>query len=411
KVQGRPIEVFSEIDIRLKEAVILSDHLLLNQVLMNLLSNAEKFTDQGEIGIDLHLINENDEKMEVAFWVYDTGIGIENDRLDRIFEKYEQVNQKTKYKYGGTGLGLAITKKIVEFLGGTVDVQSEPKVGSLFVVTLSFKKGVNKLHTQQNLGVEPRFAHTEYKYVLVAEDNVMNRKYINEIFKNTPIEIDFAHNGAVAVEMCKNKKYDIILMDLQMPEKDGFEATIEIRTHENKNNSTPIVGLSAYATEEVKAKTTLVGMDWFISKPFTPKQLKSLLNIETTEQQRKEKPTQQDNVIDYQLLEELYFGDAEYAYEMFDHFLDVIDEQVDELQSALDNNIWEEGRRLVHKIKPGFSMVGLPHLQEIGTNLEKACEEKDLNTIKVLFEQLIDQLKADLPHVRREHQNLKLKIS
>jgi len=413
KLQGSKVDMHSSFDPALKEAV-LGDQLLLSQVLTNLLSNAEKFTEKGTIGLKAAVLSDTEDSIHVEFLVSDSGIGIAPERLKIIFEKYEQANQTTKMKYGGTGLGLAISKKIVDFLDGKLEVESKEGLGSTFKLHLQFEK---PKESEKRISTEKKHDQNvlkgSFSNILVAEDNAMNRKYVQEIFRNHHLNIDYAHNGRVAVEMCREKAYDIILMDLQMPEMDGVNATIKIRHHSNPNKETPIIALSAYATEEVKTRTQLAGMNGFLAKPFTPKQLKTLLNIDIVDDQVSKEKTDtqaQEKELDRTLLNELYGDDPDYAFEMFDHFLKSFENQMEAFNNALNSRDLDEIRRFIHKIKPGFSMVGLPWLQELGSAIESACEagkSEEALTKGVTFQQ---KARQGIILVKAEHQILQSKL-
>ncbi len=410
KVQGRDLKVVSKCDKEIEKMLVKGDNLLLNQIFLNLLGNAEKFTEKGTIGIDAYILKQEEKKVKIQFWVYDTGIGIDESKLPLIFEKYEQANQDTKMKYGGTGLGLAITKKIVNFLGGDITVESQAHKGSTFKVTLTFLKADEK-QSFNEITKHKLDKNAVYNNILVVEDNAMNRKYLQEVFKNYKITVDFAYDGQIAVNKCLAEKYDLIFMDLQMPVKDGFDATVEIRLNSNPNFNTPIVALSAYATEEVINKCKLAGMDDFISKPVTPSQLKEILNLNSSNKKDQETQKIDDtSELDLDVLEELYFGDESYAFEMFDHFLKDIDDQIESLDIAVKVKNWKEARRLIHKIKPGFSMVGVPSLQEMGSVLETACELEDENEITKLTKNLFVELEIKMHAVKNEHARLKSKL-
>ncbi|MFY0672084.1 MAG: PAS domain S-box protein [Bacteroidia bacterium] len=410
KVQGKPIEVKSEIDDLLKNQVIKGDSLLLNQVLLNLLSNAEKFTSKGEIGLNAQVLNNTPDRIDLQFMVYDSGIGISPNRIDSIFEKYEQANQETKMKYGGTGLGLAITKKIVEFLGGHISVESTENIGSVFKVNLGFEKSADSAEAKIEVNTEKEQTKV-YKDVLVVEDNAMNRKYLGEIFKRFDLSVEYAFDGQIAIEKTQQKVFDIILMDLQMPVKDGFEATVEIRNKLNPNHKTEIVGLSAFATDEVIKKCNMAGMNNFISKPVTPSQIIDLLNLRQQQPVIDSTGIDKRSRLDKNVLEELYFGDESYAFEMFDHFLGVADEQINQLKTTINEQNWKELRRLIHKMKPGFSMVGLPGLQEIGSKLETACELDAEKEILEISKTLFIEFDASIKDVEEEHKRLKESIN
>ncbi len=249
--------------------VLLGDAVRLNQIVLNLVSNAIKFTMQGTITVSIRLLNESEERATVEFAVSDTGIGLEENMIPTIFENFQQATGSTARLFGGTGLGLAIVKQLVERQGGAINVKSVVNDGSTFNFTLPFQK-TNTSIKPDNLGLELNFESKKIK-VLVVEDVALNQLLMKILLDDFGFERDIASNGRIAIEMLQTKSYDIILMDLQMPEMNGFEATAYIR---NKMNSKiPIIALTADVTADDLIQCNAFGMNDHIAKPIDEKLL------------------------------------------------------------------------------------------------------------------------------------------
>lgn len=244
------------------------------QILNNLVSNALKFTEKGSVNILVQSNGENDDTIDVEFKVIDTGVGIEEDRLDSIFESFVQANNTTRRLYGGTGLGLSISKKLVELQGGKILAESEVGKGSEFKVCLNFDKLEGKEHTGEGK-VEQKIDKVLDLRVLVAEDNLINQKVMQSFLRRWEIEAVVVSNGIEAIKELNEGNFDLILMDLEMPEMDGYEAATEIRKMEDPvKREVPIFALTAAALNEVKERVFSVGMNDFVTKPFNPVELK-----------------------------------------------------------------------------------------------------------------------------------------
>lgn len=254
--------------------VLLGDPVRLNQILINLVSNAIKFTHTGEIILKAKLVEERADAIIVEFAISDTGIGIEKDKLSIIFESFSQASTSTTRKYGGTGLGLAITRQLIEMQGGKIWVKSEPGVGSTFAFSLTIKKGnPQSLHTINMEGVQVSHELSGVNILLV-EDNIINQKVVIKTLAKQGAAIDIANNGKEAIDLLRIKEYDLVLMDIQMPEMDGFEATSFIRNKMDfPLNQIPIIAMTASALVSEKAKCLSMGMDDYLSKPFVVKDL------------------------------------------------------------------------------------------------------------------------------------------
>jgi len=270
---NKKVELITEIGEDVPKTLI-GDPNKLIQILNNLVSNALKFTEKGFVKIAVQSLDEANSTVEVEFKVIDTGVGIEHDRLDSIFESFVQANKTTRRLYGGTGLGLSISKKLVELQGGNILVESEVGKGSEFKVRLRFEKPeeTDNLETGK---AESKIEKTLDLKVLVAEDNIVNQKVMESFLRRWEIEAVVVGNGLEAIRELERNDYDLILMDLEMPEMDGYEAAEKIRNMENPSKrDVPIFALTAAALNEVKDKVHSVGMNDFVTKPFNPVELK-----------------------------------------------------------------------------------------------------------------------------------------
>jgi len=268
KILEKNLKLVKEYD-NLIRGILIGDSARLHQILLNLLSNAVKFTTKGSITVGVNLLHEDDEKVAIEFTVKDTGIGIPKDKIESIFHNFEQASAFTSRVYGGTGLGLAISKQLIEQQGGSIRVQSEVEKGSTFSFILNFEKSGEIIQLEStHIHSVPESINIK---VLVVEDVMLNQLLLKTILIDFGLECDLAGNGIIAIEKLQSNVYDIILMDLMMPEMNGFEATDYIR---NKMNSEiPIIALSADVTTVDIEKCKALGMNDYISKPIDEKLL------------------------------------------------------------------------------------------------------------------------------------------
>lgn len=246
----------------------------LSQIIGNLVSNAIKFTKDGGVTLDLEVVKQNDTHIGIKFEIQDTGIGIMPSKLDKIFEKFSQANASTTKNYGGTGLGLPICKKLLELQGSELLVKSNYGSGSNFYFTINFEKAKDSnTLLQENIVSNPVFEKIEGFRVLVAEDNRLNIMVIQQFLKKWGTDFEIVKNGQEAVDAIVAKDFDLILMDLQMPIMDGYQATKEIRKLNGIKGQIPILALTASTTIRVKQEAEKVGMNDHIMKPFNPKDL------------------------------------------------------------------------------------------------------------------------------------------
>jgi two-component system CheB/CheR fusion protein len=262
KIKEKNLELVKEYDNKIP-AMLLGDSIRLNQIVLNLISNAVKFTFNGKIGIGLKLLQEDKENITIEFAISDTGIGIATDKVKSIFNIFEQAGFSTTNSYGGTGLGLAIVKQLIEAQGGRIHLKSKLGKGSTFTFTIPFAK----TSIQSEIDVEGVKLDNSINTirVLVAEDVLLNQLLIKILLNDFGFLYDIVGNGKLAIEKLQTNSYDIVLMDLQMPEMNGFETTNYIR--QTMHSQIPIIALTADVTNADFAKCKEMGMDDYISKP------------------------------------------------------------------------------------------------------------------------------------------------
>jgi PAS domain S-box-containing protein len=396
KTSNKEVQVLLEADIEFP--MVRGDETLLNQVFMNLLGNSEKFTEKGYLKIIAEPLAEFDDKITYQFTVEDTGEGIDKTRLEAIFQEFVQEEGVIlKNSKGGTGLGLSITKKIIELLGGKIWVESTPGVGTQMHFVLNLEICKDQPDNSELVDNQATFTSTSCEEIpssfrlLIAEDNPMNQKYISKILEKKGLNFEVVPNGKLAVKATEEEKFDLIFMDLFMPVMDGFEAVSNIKKGQNKNSDTPIFALTATAVQQHKDKALKIGMEGFISKPFHPNEVFSVIKKVCT---RKHYPEESKNstmesnhskevftyssAFDHSMLEIYYGNDTHYALEMFEIFLEQLSETLPLITSALHLEDRKALRHHVHKLKPTFTMVGFPALT---TYFEKWENDLDNETI------------------------------
>jgi signal transduction histidine kinase/ActR/RegA family two-component response regulator len=256
--------------------IVTGDPVRLGQIITNLVSNAVKFTSKGKVTICTTLISNNSSKTTINFEVKDTGIGIPKEKQESIFESFTQASSDTTRKYGGTGLGLTITRRLLELQGSEIRLKSVEGEGSVFSFDLSFGSSTKKISSKSKTLHKMVKESLKGTRVLIAEDNQINVVLAKEFFRRWDVDCDVAENGIIALQLVKTNDYDLVLMDLQMPEMDGYETTEQIRKlNGTRYKDLPIVALTASAMLNIQDKAFIVGMNDYISKPFNPDELYS----------------------------------------------------------------------------------------------------------------------------------------
>ncbi len=250
----------------------------LRQVLVNLLGNAVKFTEHGEVRVSVDAVRRAGDRVELRLGVRDTGIGIAADKQDRIFGAFIQADGSTTRKFGGTGLGLAISNRLVALMGGRIAVESTPGTGSLFHFTIELGVHAGALHDEEAPAASaPRAAAATARsglHVLLAEDNAVNQRVAQRFLERLGHQVTVANDGREAVDHWRQRPFDLVLMDIQMPEMDGFEAVAVIRAAEkDRGMRTPVIALTAHAMSGDRERCLAAGMDGYLTKPVKLAQL------------------------------------------------------------------------------------------------------------------------------------------
>lgn len=370
--------------------VIIGDTTRLRQILLNLAGNSIKFTERGSVKIDIQLKSRKNDLYTIQFKVTDTGLGISNDKLSGIFESFTQASNETTRKYGGTGLGLTIAKQLIELQGGVISANSEVNSGSCFYFTLTFKKG-NLKNVEAKTEVKSiSYSELHNLKILLAEDNIMNQTLAKKIFQKWKCKLDIADNGRIAVDKLTKEDYDIILMDMQMPEMDGYEATKHIRNNMSSPKSkTPIIAMTAHALVGEAEKCVALGMDDYISKPFNQRTLCEKIKRLTEKSHNIGGATEASFVLtdensncvnklntDLSYLKELSEGNNEFVVEMIDGFLEQTPEMLIRMSKYLNEKKWPQLSGVAHKLKPGIDFMGIHSLKDAVNTVEKYAGEQ-----------------------------------
>jgi len=361
--------------------MVKGDPVRLTQVLTNLVHNAIKFTSHGEVRLKVEEISTSESKMIIRFTISDTGVGIENSRLSEIFDSYTQAKPSITRQFGGTGLGLTICKKLVEMMGGKISVKSELNKGSVFKFSLGF---AFQLPSEQKV-VKP---HHERDFdlkgikVLLVEDNIINQVLAKKFITRWGAIVDTAENGMVAVRKVKGVSYDIVLMDLQMPVIDGYNANRIIREMGFSYDKLPVIALSAYMLEEVKTKVRQAGMNDYLSKPIDPHELYRIIVKNLKRKRRMEDDAAIENADSTGMdLPELLASFDDHVFR--NQFLDMLESEfrnfVPDLNQAVNELNSRQVHYLIHRINPSLKRFGDESLSPLLVILKTMMDDNPVN--------------------------------
>ncbi len=354
---------------------VMGDPTRLNQILVNLLANAIKFTETGGVSLVVKVIEQNQNESTINFMVNDTGIGIAKEKIELIFSSFSQASSAMTRKFGGTGLGLTISKQLANLQGGTINVESTPNEGSTFNLNITYKHGDGKVVEESDSRIKIKEEDINYSNIkiLLAEDNEINQLFVKTILKHK-FNVTIAPNGKIVLDLLKDQWFDLILMDLHMPEMDGYEATEQIRgLKDDKKSKIPIIALTAAAIKGERKRCIEFGMNDYISKPFEPKNLLSLI-VANLDQKIVAKPTKKKNVknksnkkpkfkyVDLSYLESIGEGDNKFKNELVEIFRNQIPIFIKQLTENLNNKNYDEIGAIAHKAKSSVAMLGITEL-------------------------------------------------
>ena len=383
------------------------DRNILNQVLLNLIGNAIKFTHNGKIALHLDTQIEEDGSCLLQVKIVDTGIGIPENKLPDIFEKFKQAEGRNTHKrYGGTGLGLPICKKLVELHGGNIEVESETEKGSTFRFELKGQLADRDSSGQLSAADGTSGATVDFTKLkfLIVEDTFMNQRYIQSILKRWSSDSELANNGKEAVELSENERFDLILMDMQMPVMDGYEATRVIRADKtNPNHRAPIIALTASALLDDRRKALAAGMDEHLTKPFTPDQLKAAIKTQLSRPGASNPAERVTLPLAFRVTKvrqehiDLYFGgDMDYAKEMVLEFLRSLPSERENIGRLIQSKDPAALSNWLHSMYPVVAMLGAPELSKEIKTKQLVVNESGWTDELVRWSEQLDTALSDL---------------
>jgi CheY-like chemotaxis protein len=382
KIQEKNLKLITQYDSTIPN-VLVGDPVRLHQIILNLVSNAVKFTAKGNITVSVDLLHEDDRTVILKFSVTDTGIGISEEKIETIFENFQQATSETSRLYGGTGLGLAIAKQLIEPQGGSIHVKSTIHEGSTFSFTLPFQK------TDADVVLEKELMELDAELkditVLVVEDIPLNQLLMKTLLDDFGFEHNIAENGKIAIEKLKEKDYDVILMDLQMPEMNGFEATEYIRN--TLHSTIPIIALTADVTTADLSKCTAVGMDDYLAKPVDERLLYSKIiavvnksklaqltdcSEEQGEEEKEGNTPKKLKCIDLLYLNQRTKSNPNLMMEMISLYLAQTPALINTIKQSLADQNWNLLASAAHKMIPSFSIMGIsPDYETVAKKIQE----------------------------------------
>ncbi len=381
---------------------LIGDPTRLRQILINLINNAIKFTRKGEIRLNVSTEAKDSNQVSLNISVSDTGIGISKDKIINLFKPFSQLDKSHTRKFGGTGLGLVICKEFINLMGGEISVESEEGKGSIFYFTVKLKAQtgqkpssgfveVKKITEQKKLTTEkkglPVLKKDRNKFsVLLAEDNLINQKVAVRILSDAGFNITAVENGVEVINYLKTQKPDLILMDVQMPEMDGFTATKEIRKLNTPVSNIPIVALTAHALVGDKDKCLAAGMNDYVSKPIIPEKLIGVLDKWLDVNSKKvevvnEKSAGQDVVFDFDALAKMCMGDKEFEKELLTSYIEDITNRLGKLNNFILNKNMEKIVNEAHTIKGASYSIGAKAVGDEALGIELSGKHNDIENI------------------------------
>ena len=346
--------------------VFTGDAVRLTQIMVNLINNSIKFTNSGSIDINVNATKVNESVMDLSFSVKDTGIGIPPNKIETIFERFQQADEDITRKYGGTGLGLSIVKQLVELQNGRIGVKSAQNLGTEFIFTIPYTiaNDITENHRVKHITYdEPRSNDNKVK-ILVAEDNAMNQSLIKHLLTGWNLAFHIVNNGTEALEEIQQNKYSLVLMDIQMPQMDGYTATQKIRN--DLNSAIPIIAMTAHAMAGEREKCLSFGMNEYLSKPIREDELFQIINSvlnkknpSTGSERDGNKTVDTFEWINLEYLENLSGGNRVFEVSMIEQFLQQIPEELAAIENEFNKGNNAAIAQIAHNMKTSVSFMGL----------------------------------------------------
>ncbi len=392
------------------------DSTKLRQIILNLLGNAVKFTSHGEIKISVRTKKIDEESVNLYASITDSGIGIPADKINVLFKPFSQINGSETSKIGGTGLGLVICKEFVNQMGGKISVSSEIGKGSTFKFSVKLKGSKNSKETNQGIKLQNKTVENENTAILseeslkkvrnqfnilLAEDNLINQKVSLKILQASGYKASAVNNGAEAIKAVEEEKYDLVLMDIQMPEVDGFAATEQIRNFDNDKRDIPIIALTAHAMMGYREKCLEAGFNEYISKPIVAKDMLTmidkLLDIKNAPVPEEQTNQQTDNsLFDFERLKKVSADDFDFEKDLLSSYIEDIEKKYTQLEDFLTAKDLDSIINLTHTIKGASYSVGAQKVGDEAFGIEISAKSNDLLSV----EERLPQLKSALEETK-----------
>ena len=398
RVKEKKLTISGSVDPSVPDTLI-GDATRLTQIMVNLIGNAVKFTQQGTISIEVYSKERSGNHITLGFKVSDTGIGIEREKLEEIFERFNQGEDSITRNYGGTGLGLSIVKQLILLQSGNIEVSSERGKGTTFHFYISYTIADEQLSITAPVNTDYFKDRSNIPLkVLVVDDNAINQSLMNHLLSQWNIDFDIVSNGLEAVDYLRNTPCDLVLMDIQMPQMDGYSATRKIR--EELGLNIPIIAMTAHAMAGEREKCLSRGMNEYISKPINEEELFTIISgfgLEKTGFKKEQTPT---NIPGYDYIDLTYMksvsgGDQNFEHLVTKQFTEKIPQHLNELLKAYNDEDFSALKLRAHDLKSSVAIMGLlPLLEEKLDILEKPSEHPEIleNTLKEIKNILLQSI-------------------
>lgn len=387
-------KVFSEPNIPDR---LIGDAKRLSQILINLIGNAIKFTDVGKVTLNVEMEKSTESTVQLLFTVDDTGIGIPEEKIDHIFERFTQADENTTRLYGGTGLGLNISKRLIEIQGSQLKVTSQVGRGSQFFFSIEYGIASSVNPVMPFPDKQQIISQMKVK-ALMCEDNTLNQKLAEIVFKNYGYDLTIVQNGQEGVNLLQNETFDVVLMDLQMPVMDGYVATQNIR--QVLKMDIPIIALTAHSLIGEKEKCLQCGMNDYVTKPFNQVELREKIEEAVVAYRQNREEVCPEFKMDLKFLSVFSGGNSDFEKEIIDQFQDDTENKLESLKKLKKQKDWPEIGKVVHSLKSSFGILGIQAnaLQMLENDIVQGADdeqiEKKVKGIMAGLRNLLDELKV-----------------
>ncbi|MEJ2617393.1 MAG: ATP-binding protein, partial [Ignavibacteriaceae bacterium] len=415
KIKEKGLKILKDIKIN-SSFDLIGDPTRIRQIYINLISNAIKFTDKGEIVVHVQTQKCEGNKIKIYSYIQDSGVGIPKDKQIALFKPFSQVDSSYTRKYGGTGLGLVICKEYINMMGGDINLESEEGRGSIFKFNLNLKaqekmanynvsnsfdriynldseKVESKHKTEANKPEENdlRVKRSKQK-LLLAEDNIINQKVAIKLLNNAGYYVEAVDNGLKALSAVKNDSYSLVLMDIQMPEMDGLTASAQIRKLNNGKKDIPIIAITAHALAGDKEKCLSMGMNDYITKPIIANQLigaiDRLLNIEEKKVLLKEEKKMDNKIFDYEHLDKISMGDTSFQKDILSTYIEDVEKRAQKIEALFIDRDFQKLTKEAHTVKGASYSVGAVKIGEEALAIEISSKHNDVGNLDLRIKNL-----------------------